>query len=146
MKKTLLMSVVVAGLLFSCGGKKNAEEAATTDADSLTTAFVDEHSARNSLDYQGVYKGQIPTEDPSATIVSITLTDSTYVRIVDLADKKGPAENKGAYTWNAEGNTITLVGVDAPNQYFVGENALFQLDKDGNRITGDLADKYILRK
>ena len=30
--------------------------------------------------------------------------------------------------------------------YLVGENALFHLDKEGNRITGDLAAKYTLPK
>ena len=56
-------------------------------------------------------------------------------------------EEKGKYTWNAAGNTIILDGVkDAPNQYFVGENTLTQLDMEGNKITGDMADLYILKK
>jgi heat shock protein HslJ len=32
------------------------------------------------------------------------------------------------------------------DRYLVGENALFQLDDEGNRITGELAGAYVLRK
>jgi heat shock protein HslJ len=52
----------------------------------------------------------------------------------------------GKFTWNEAGNTITLSGSAAPNQYFVGENALFHLDTDGKRIEDDLVDKYRLNK
>ena len=48
--------------------------------------------------------------------------------------------------WNKEGNTITLEGEDKPNQYFVGENTLTQLDIDGNKIKGEIEEDYILRK
>jgi NlpE N-terminal domain len=45
------------------------------------------------------------------------------------------------------GSIITLTGIkNKPNEYFVGENKLIQLDIDGNKITGSLADKYILKK
>jgi copper homeostasis protein (lipoprotein) len=56
-------------------------------------------------------------------------------------------EEKGLYSWNKEGNTITLNGIkNSPNQYFIGENKLIQLDANGNRITGTLSDKYVLLK
>lgn len=144
--KKLLMLVAVAGLLYSCGGKKNVEEVAATDVDSVATAVVDEHNAKNSLDYVGTYKGETPAADAPGIKVTLTLSDSTFVRTMEFVGKKGTFEDKGAYTWNAEGNTITLQGVDAPNQYFVGENTLTQLDIEGKKITGDLADKYILKK
>lgn len=140
------MLTAIAGLLFSCGGKKNVEEAAANAVDSLAAVVVDEHRANTALDYMGTYKGEIPAADAAGIIVSITLSDSTYVRTMQFVGKKGTSEDKGSYTWNAEGNTITLQGTEAPNQYFVGENTLFQLDIEGKRITGELADKYVLRK
>ena len=56
-------------------------------------------------------------------------------------------EKTGTLTWNAAGNTVILAGIEnAPNQYFVGENAVTQLDMAGNKITGQLAEKYMLAK
>ena len=96
----------------------------------------------------GTYTGKIPTASGEGMIVSITLSDSTYVKSTEYVNKKNSkSEEKGKYTWNAAGNTIILDGVkDAPNQYFVGENTLTQLDMEGNKITGDMADLYILKK
>jgi len=34
---------------------------------------------------------------------------------------------------------------DGPTRYLVGENRIFQLDKEGNRITGELANRYVLK-
>lgn len=42
---------------------------------------------------------------------------------------------------------ITLLEMEgAPGKYQVGENQLWHLDENGNRIEGDLADRYILKK
>jgi len=149
--KKLLMVVAVAGLLASCGGsaQKNQEEQASVDEFSEIAKNVkDEHNAKNSLDYKGTYKGEIPAADASGIIVSVTLSDSTYVKTMKYVGKGDKTfEDKGKYTWNDEGNTITLLGLkNESNKYFVGENTLTMLDMDGNKITGDLADKYILRK
>lgn len=54
-------------------------------------------------------------------------------------------EDTGKYTWNNDGSVITL-GSDPSEQYQVGENTLYALDMNGKRITGDLADMYILKK
>ena len=144
--KKLFVMVAALGLLYSCGGKKNVEEVVVSEVDSIVTIVDTVHTAKNSLDYKGTYKGEIPAADAPGIIVSVTLDDSTYVRTMEFVGKKGKFEDKGLYQWNADGNTITLKGIDAPNQYFVGENTLTQLDMDGNKITGDLADKYILKK
>lgn len=144
--KKLFIIVAAMGFLYSCGGntQKNQEEKVEPTAQQQVK---DEHNAKNSLDYKGTYTGKVPTASGEGMIVSLTLEDNTYVRKTEYVGKKGSFEDKGSYTWNAEGNTITLAGVkDSPSQYFVGENTLTQLDMNGNRITGDLADQYILKK
>lgn len=90
---------------------------------------------------------KVPTASGEGMVVSLTLADSTYVKKTEYVGKKEIFEDKGKYTWNAEGNTVILDGIDgAPNQYFVGENTLTQLDMKGKKIAGELADQYILRK
>ena len=56
-------------------------------------------------------------------------------------------EKSSSFTWNRNGTTITLEGsTGSVSQYFVGGNILTQLDVEGNRITRDLAQKYMLKK
>lgn len=142
--KKLFILVAAIGLLYSCGGNTQKSQEQTTPE---TAQFVDEHNAKNSLDYQGTYTGKVPTASGEGMLVSITLEDSTYVKKTEYVGKKEIFEDKGKYTWNAEGNTVILDGINgAPNQYFVGENTLTQLDMEGKKIAGELADQYILRK
>ncbi|MBB4034699.1 putative lipoprotein NlpE involved in copper resistance [Dysgonomonas hofstadii] len=149
--KKIVMMIAVAGLLASCGGntQKNQEEQASVEEfTEIAKNVKDEHNAKNSLDYKGTYKGEIPAADASGIIVSVTLSDSTYVKTMKYIGKGDKTfEDKGKYTWNDAGNTITLEGLDGESgKYFVGENTLIMLDMEGNKITGELADKYILRK
>lgn len=150
--KKLFIIVAAMGMLYSCGGntQKNQEEKVDPATTSTTTTqpVKDEHNAKNSLDYKGTYKGEIPAADAAGIIVSVSLSDSTYVKTMKYVGKGDKTfEDKGKYTWNAEGNTITLHGTEQePDKYFVGENTLTMLDMDGNKITGQLADKYILKK
>ena len=55
----------------------------------------------------------------------------------------------GSFIWDENGGKITLKNDENSNennQYLVGENKLFKLDIDGNRITGDLAEMDVLKK
>ena len=98
---------------------------------------------------EGTYIGILPCADCEGIKIELRLNkDLTYINRSRYIGKEGKInENKGSYTWNNEGNTITLSGIkNAPSQYLVGENTLTQLDMAGNKITGKLAEKYILRK
>ncbi|NCO73960.1 MAG: META domain-containing protein [Cyanobacteria bacterium] len=106
-------------------------------------------TSANSLDWNGVYQGIIPCASCEGIKTTLTLNeDLSYVLSTQYLGKSEEVfEVKGTFKWNKEGNTITLDGVkDAPNQFFVGENTLIQLDISGNRISGDLAEKYMLNK
>lgn len=47
----------------------------------------------------------------------------------------------------AKRNRLLFLGLMiSPNQHFAEENKLLQMDFEGKRITGNLADKYILLK
>lgn len=153
--KRFLLVVASAVFLFSCGGNAQKakegeaeEKASVSEFEEIAEGFKDEHSARNSLDYQGTYTGKIPAADAPGINIVISLSDSTYVKTSEFEGKKdSKTENKGKYVWNEAGNTITLLDSDRnPDQYFVGENTLIMLDMEGKRITGDLAEMYIFNK
>jgi heat shock protein HslJ len=52
---------------------------------------------------------------------------------------------KGTFKWDESGSKITLDNTEK-QIYQVGENKLFHLDKNGNRITGNLENNYIMEK
>lgn len=106
-------------------------------------------NSMNSLDWDGMYKGVTPCADCEGIETSLTLSkDNSYVLTTKYLGKSTKMnEMKGTFTWNTEGNTITLSAItDGPNQFFVGENQLTQLDMSGKKITGPLAEKHILIK
>ncbi len=149
MKKLLILPLAML-VLYSCGNssKTSEQEVASVDEFSkIAKNMNDEHNAKNSLDIIGTYKGTLPTASGEGMQVVITLNDNAFTKTTTYIGKKdSTSEEKGNFSWNVEGNTITLDGIDSPNQYFVGENTLIQLDMEGNRIVGNLADKYVLRK
>ncbi|WP_108823113.1 copper resistance protein NlpE [Dysgonomonas sp. Marseille-P4361] len=152
--KQFLIAIASVFFLISCvGGQKVKEEqveeqASVSEFEAIAEGIDDGHSARVSLDYQGTYTGKIPAADAPGINVVITLSDSTYVKTMEFEGKKdSKSEYKGKYEWNKAGNTITLFGTERePDQFFVGENTLIMLDMEGKRITGDLAEHYILNK
>lgn len=161
MRSTILLATVVAlsFMVTACQQqvKKDADGETTMTADtvSVTTAAADTamadmaHSSMNSLDWAGTYKGVVPCADCEGIETALTLgKDMNYsISTVYLGKDKKAHTHTGTFSWNQQGNTVILGGLqNAPTQYFVGENTLVQLDLQGNRITGELASKYILTK
>ena len=145
MKKSLLVVVILTFVLVSC--KIDSEKQKETVPMDSTTVQIDHHNAKMSLDYTGTYKGFLPCADCEAIETTISLNEESYSKETIYKGKSSEVfKETGKYSWNEAGNTITLLGSESPNQYFVGENVLFHLDIDGKRIEGDLADDYRLSK
>lgn len=148
--KKLILAACVAALLHGCGGcKKNSPLREGETVITETTIISDGHNARNSLDYWGTYRGTVPCADCEGIQMKLTLKEDGSYELLSIylgRPSKREVEARGTFTWNDAGDTITLSGIDAPNQFFVGENMLIILDKEGNRVTGELAGRYILKK
>jgi copper homeostasis protein (lipoprotein) len=140
MKKYLIILVLIVQIIgvTSCKSTKNTQTNAikTTGDNSMT-----------SVDWAGTYQGVLPCADCEGIQTQLVLNkDLSYVletRYIGKDDKI--FQTKGAFKWDSTGSRITLDGSN--NQmYLVGENKLFHLDKDGNRITGNLENNYIMEK
>lgn len=109
--------------------------------------FASEHNARISLDWAGTYRGVLPCADCEGikTVVTLDANGTYQTQSQYLGKGDDVSVEKGAFTWSAAGNTIMLGKTD-PEQYFVGENRLIRLAMDGSRITGAIADRFILLK
>jgi uncharacterized lipoprotein NlpE involved in copper resistance len=105
-------------------------------------------NSRDSVDWDGTYSGIIPCADCEGILVTITLNqNATYEMTMSYLGKDFEFTSAGSFFWNDRGSIITLDKEDEGMKMFqVGENILFLLDIDGNRITGQFADQYILRK
>lgn len=149
-KSFLILAIALSGIiLLSCNQTSKNQRTSNEKPTVVDSAIPDKLNSYNSLDVDGEYKGTLPCADCEGIETTIRLNpDKSYVKQIIYLGKDGKVfEEKGFYSWNSEGNTITLTGVkNAPNQYFAGENMLIQLDLEGNRITGNLSDKYVLRK
>jgi uncharacterized lipoprotein NlpE involved in copper resistance len=120
-----------------------AGQAQTAESEAIDAA----HNSRNSLNWDGVYTGTIPAADGEGIDVRLTLNlDETYEIRYEYIGKSSGFTEKGNFTWDEDGAVVTLDSRDLPPHYRVGENMLTQLDMEGNEITGDLADNYLLHK
>ncbi len=145
MKKSFLIVGILAISFTSC--KNDTEKKSDKKEIDSTTVQVDAHNSKNSLNYEGTYKGNLPCADCEAIETTIYLSKNSYSKETIYRGKSNDTNKEiGKFTWNEAGNIITLSGSDAPNQYFVGENVLFHLDMNGKRIEGDLASNYKLTK
>ncbi len=111
----------------------------------------DAHSAKNSLDWPGVYKGTLPCADCGGIQTTLSLNpDQSFELTETYQDVEGDSifKRKGFFKWNDNGKSIVLEGSPDPaaNQYMIAEEKLLKLDRNGKRIEGDLADMFILAK
>lgn len=104
-------------------------------------------NSRNSLDWAGVYVGTLPCADCPGIRMRVELrSDNTFTRTLTYLERDvRPVEEAGSFTWDRSGSRIML-GANAAQQFQVGENVLFHLDRNGQRISGDLATAYELQK
>lgn len=118
---------------------------ATAPAAPAPTASGD--NARTSLDWAGTYHGVLPCADCAGIATTVTLAaDGSYrTELRYLGKPDGQFHSAGHFTWNAAGSTVTLEGSESA-RYFVAENRLIRLARDGTRITGPLAAHYVLTK
>jgi len=114
--------------------------------------FDEEHTSRNSLDWEGVYRGVLPSDDCEGIDAFISLKrDQTYLlklRYLGTPEKeRKEIISEGKFTWDENGNNITLEGAeDISGKFKVGENFLKALDKNAKEIEAVLGNNYKLLK
>lgn len=147
MRNSSILLLLIAISFSSC---KSNEEKQENEMKTSDTTIVDSHNSKNSLDWQGTYQGTLPCADCEGIDATVVLNDdSTYeITYKYLGREDNIYRERGEFTWDDAGGKITMSNQENPNSgaYLVGENQLIQLDGDGNRIEGDLASRFILKK
>lgn len=106
-------------------------------------------NSQATLDWQGTYTGVLPCADCEGIETILTLNRNLkYTLSTKYIGKDEQAlQGTGTFRWDTAASMILLNDIDGgPAQYLVRENELIQLDSDGNRIKGSLAERYILRE
>lgn len=132
---------------FSCaqGGSRIAGNEQSSQYDGNEVQVPDQHNSQNVLDWHGVYRGLLPCPDCEAIKTEIRLySDLRFVKNTQYASKDPEVfEQSGSFDWLEGGNVIRL----ADGSFFkVGENFLEMLNQEGNPMTSDLGNKYLLVK
>ena len=112
-----------------------------------STSIKTDDKTKTNFYWVGVYTGLIPSADGTGINVQITLRSGEgYTIVYNYVDKPGIFTESGTFNWDKAGKIITLNNTTFPPYYRVGGNYLLQLDMKGKKITGKLADQYVLKK
>ncbi|MDX1277493.1 copper resistance protein NlpE N-terminal domain-containing protein [Oceanihabitans sediminis] len=141
--KILGLSAIAMLFITSCNSNKKQSETDATQQEEV----ADMHNSQNSLDWDGTYTGTLPCADCEGIESTITLnSDLTYsAKAVYLGEKGVQFDSEGKFKWMDNGSKIQLSDEEG-TMYFVGENTLTLLDKNGEKNTGELAEHYVLKK
>ena len=145
MKLIKISLIILTIALSSCSTKKKISEK------KIEETVIDMHNSMNSLDWSGTYQGNLPCADcEGIQTVLILNNDLTFLKKSKYLGKKDTIfEDKGSFSWSKTGQIITLNNQNTEH-YFVGENRIWKLDENGNKITGPdasgLAQQYIFNK
>ncbi len=117
-----------------------------------TASISDEQRTQKPLNLSGLFFGFTPCDDCQGVKTTLALNkNETYVFITQYVGKSDREfVEKGKFAVSSDnGNTLILTprkgGTDT-HQYLIDDDMLVKLDEDGNRITKDGADRYILRR
>ena len=111
----------------------------------------DMHTSRIALDWAGTYIGVLPCADcEGIETVLLLREDLSFEMTRKYLGKSDPVfRQSGSFTWDEQGRSIRLEEEHPSGEakhFQVGENRLFMLDMEGERVRGSLEEHYILHK
>lgn len=129
-------------LLSACNNSANTDSA-NKDSAKVPVAVVDSLALKTA----GIYGGFVPCADCEGIITYLSLNPDMTYKLEETYYKKDEKVFRTASTWKMEKGKVVLYDNDKIKLSFLPEgNKLWQLDHEGNRISGNLGDKYVLNK
>jgi copper homeostasis protein (lipoprotein) len=144
--RTGIKKAVVCLLFLGCFIQSKTQKSVKSDS-----TVNGRDNSQNSVDWPGTYSGTLPCADCQGIETEIRLDKNLQFRKkTKYLGKSGETQElSGTFSWNTAGSQVILNvagGNPAQEYYLVGENKLIMLDIQGNRIAGNMADRYILGK
>jgi uncharacterized lipoprotein NlpE involved in copper resistance len=150
MKFFFQLSILALLVFTACKSENNPESSNDGVAVNDSSSEEISHTAIKARDHIGLYQGILPCADCEGIETSLYLMANNAYLLTKVY--KGMADDKaykeiGDFEWNADGTTVTLSNIeDAPNQFIVEDTRAIQLDMEGKKIEGELAELYVLVK
>nr|WP_086940591.1 copper resistance protein NlpE [Thaumasiovibrio occultus] len=123
--------------------------AGATVTNSGENPLTDIANSQDGLDWEGMYVGTLPCADCSGIQTEVSLyEDGTYsMTETYLGNDDASFSFSGDFEWEQKGHTVELpIDSGRKIKFMVGDSRLYRLDSDGQQITGELANFYILTK
>ena len=139
--------ISMALLMSACGDSGEKENNA------IVTPAPDTPAAQPPVEYKraitAAYMGVIPCADCDGVETTVTLFADTTFELHSTYLGKNPKDTAGLNAaingkFMMHGDTVHLAGVES--RYLKTDTELFQLDKTGKVMTGNKAEKYVLKK
>lgn len=115
-----------------------------------------DHSAHlspieKSKEFHGVFYGFLPCDNCNGIKTTLSLKQNNHYLLVTQQAKESSREfyEKGKYLWDDETQTVVLTPRDKDvetKQYTIKDEGTLILQNDGKKVTGELADRYTLRR
>jgi uncharacterized membrane protein len=142
MKKLIGIAGFYSLLLFACDntGKNNIN---TRDSLAVKPAVVDSAALKT----EGIYGGFIPCSDCRGITTYLLLKPDMTYRIEETHYQKGDTLIRASGNWKIDNGKIYLYQNNKEKLTFLAdEERLWQLDAQGNRISGNMGNKFVLNK
>lgn len=166
MKRNLLICIISVSLILlsaSCGRNRKAKVQTdkTIDQTTNTTAARSDaqqtqddtnpdkaHNSRNSIDYEGSYKALLPCNKCKGIKTKLRLSSDHFTLTTEHMGKckDNATKTMGQFHWEDDGKTIVLDTKEIPNMLLVEEGNLICLDKSGEIVRGEFANRYIFHR
>lgn len=150
MKTLFQLSFLALLSLSACKSENHSDSTNNALAQNESASEAVSHTAIKARDHIGLYQGMLPCADCEGIETSLYLMANNAYLLTKVY--KGMADDKaykeiGDFEWNADGTTVTLSNIEnAPNQFIVEDTRAIQLDMEGKKIEGELAELYVLVK
>lgn len=105
--------------------------------------------SQTSVDWAGYYWANIPCGGCSGvdTVLLIRMNGTFRIERRNIDKAVAPTVSEGVFEWLPDGNTIVCRESGGQvTKFLVRETRLFQLDAQGQAVTGDLAKRYVFYK
>jgi uncharacterized lipoprotein NlpE involved in copper resistance/heat shock protein HslJ len=136
--KTALLMIVAAAALAACMPRQETSAV-------MPGKSPDMHHSRNSLDWAGAYEGVLPCASCPGIETRLTLNrDGSYELLTRYIDRQpAPAITRGQFSWQANGNAVTLDAQGGGQRFAVGEGRLTSLNLDGSPVPAGAPNRVL---
>lgn len=129
-------------LLWACNNSGN-NNIPTDDSVNVTSAGIDSVALKAS----GIYGGYVPCADCEGIITYLLLNPDMSYRLEETYYKKDEKVFRANGNWKMDKGKIILYDNNEVKLSFLTDgDKLWQLDSEGNRISGNLGNKYVLNR